>query len=68
MGNILTYLGLAKYAVPVVEAAITEIKTLAPVEKADVQAALTAIEKAVGDLKGGFEALEAAVKAAISQA
>lgn len=66
VGNILTYLGMAKYAIPVIDAAIAEVKVAVPVEKTDVQVAVTAVEKAVADLKVAIENLITAVKAAIA--
>lgn len=67
MGNILTYLGMAKYAIPVIDAVVAEVKATVPVEKADVVAAVASIEKAIGDLKAAIEATTTAVKAAIAQ-
>jgi hypothetical protein len=66
MENILTYLGMAKYAIPVIDAIVAEIKAVVPVEKADIVAAVAAVEKAVADLKTAIEALITAVKAAIA--
>jgi len=68
MGNILKYLEMAKYAIPVIDAVVAEIKAAIPVEKADVVAAYEAVEKAVTDLKAAIENLITAVKTAVQSA
>ena len=56
---------LAKKVIPAVEALFEGLKPAVATEKEDVKAAILAIEKSFVDLKGGFFALEEAVKAGI---
>ena len=63
MGSILTYLGYAKYALPIIDSIIAETKALIPVEKVDIVAAWAAMQKAWNDFKAALEALVTAIKA-----
>lgn len=59
-------IGAIKYLVPALETAWSTLKAMLPQDKADIVAAVKAVEKAFGDLKTGFVALEAGIKAAIA--
>lgn len=60
--GILKYVEIAKMILPAIDKIVSELKVLVPAEKADIQAAVAAIEKAFSDGKAGFEALVEAVK------
>lgn len=64
--NILSYIGLAKYAIPVIDAIVKELQAAIPAEKSDLVAAYQAFEKSWADAKTSFEALVVAVKQAVS--
>lgn len=66
--NILTYLGLAKYVIPVFDALVAQLEADIPVEKSDLAQAVADFKKAFGDTKTAIEALVTAIKAAIANA
>ena len=66
ISEILAAMSAAKKVVTAIEALFGSLKPAFLTEAEDVKAAAVSVEKAFVDLKGGFEALEAAIKAAFN--